>query len=185
MKKLVTLILLCLVIGGSSLAQGKLNKDTSEFLARLISSKSPHYLIKLNDQIIPYSAFPMLALVGQQQIDAMEIYSGKKADSLYAGSGEKGLIIIKIKKDPPMYTKSSFLKKYNIKKKYEKLPIYIDSTIAYHTDQFMLSISNIKSVTVAKDAESGEKYISIITNTIKFNPDPNSTYIRGLAPIKS
>ncbi|MDB5158529.1 MAG: hypothetical protein JWR50_3236 [Mucilaginibacter sp.] len=157
--------------------QGKLFKDTTGFF----TPNSPYYLITLNDQIIPYSAWPTLSLIGVQQIDEMKIYSGKKADSLYAGSGEKGLIIIKIKKDLPVYTKSSFLKKYNIKRKYNKLPVYIDSVIAYHTDKLMLSTSDIKSITVTTDNETGLKFINILTTFPHIKYNPNEHYIRGLA----
>ncbi|TSJ43438.1 hypothetical protein FO440_04400 [Mucilaginibacter corticis] len=156
--------------------QGKLLKDTNRF-----SSKSPFYLIKLNDQTIPYSAWSTLSLIGPEQIFDMNIYSGKKADSLYTGSGEKGLIIIRIKKDLPAYTRADFFKKYNIKKKYDNLPVYIDSAIAYHTEKFIFSETAIKSVTIAKDKETGFKFINILTTFPYIKYNPNELYIRGLA----
>jgi len=156
--------------------QGKLLKDTNGF-----SSKSPFYLIKLNDQTIPYSAWSTLSLIGPEQIFDMNIYSGKKADSLYLGSGEKGLIIIRIKKDLPAYTRADFFKKYNIKKKYDNLPVYIDSAIAYHTEKFIFSETVIKSVTIAKDKETGSKFINILTTFPYIKYNPNEMYIRGLA----
>lgn len=158
---------------------GKLFKDTAG-----LPPNSPHYIIKLNDQTIPYSAWSTLSLIGPEQIFDMNIYSGKKADSLYAGSGEKGLIIIRIKKHLPMYTRADFFKKYHIKKKYDTLPVYIDSAIAYHTEKFMFSETVIKSITIAKDKETGSKFINILTTFPYLKYSPNEINIRGLTSAK-
>jgi hypothetical protein len=111
----------------------------------------------------------------------MEILTDKKADSLYHGEGKNGVIIITVNKEITTLTKDALFKKYKISKKYKDLPLYIDSALTYKDDNNMFVIDHIKAISVAKDKETGDKYISIITDVVKFKPDPNVTYIRGIA----
>jgi hypothetical protein len=161
---------------GSCLAQqGKLNKDTSAF------AKSPLYIIKFKNQTFKHLSMPMMSLFPRDDIQTMEILTDKKADSLYHGEGKNGVIIITVNKEITTLTKDALFKKYKISKKYKDLPLYIDSALTYKDDNNMFVIDHIKAISVAKDKETGDKYISIITDVVKFKPDPNVTYIRGIA----
>jgi hypothetical protein len=174
MRKPIIITLLFFSTGIPCFAQqGKLNKDTSAF------SKSPYYVIKFKNQTFDHLSMPMLSALPQADIQAMEIYTGNKADSLYYGTGKNGVIVITVNKEVTTLTKDVLFKKYNIKKRYNDLPVYIDSALTNRSDNNMFAIDHIKTITVAKDKETGEKYISIITDVVKFKPDPNVTYIRG------
>ncbi|MDB5003665.1 MAG: hypothetical protein JWQ34_1890 [Mucilaginibacter sp.] len=163
------LIIITLLFFGTSITclaqQGKLNKDTSAF------AKSPLYIIKFKNQTFKHLSTPMMSLLPQADIQEMEVLSGKKADSLYHGEGKNGVIIITVNKEVTTFTKDALFKKYNIKKTYKDLPLYIDSALTYKADNNMFVIDHIKTITVAKDNETGKKYISIITDVVKFKPD--------------
>ncbi|MES2425721.1 MAG: hypothetical protein V4560_02070 [Bacteroidota bacterium] len=158
----------------------RLNKDTSGF------ERFPLYLIKLDgNPSYYYHAMPQLGLIDQKNIKAMEILKGNEADKQFPESGKNGVIIITLNKDVKLLRVDELLNEYHIKKKYQMLPIYLDSNLINHSPDMVFTADKIKNISVAKEKGTDIKYISILTDNNSLRnirglqaPD-NEMHIRG------
>lgn len=177
MKKSVLLLSVIFLLSTSLFAQtGKLNKDTSAY------PKAPLYILKLADGRQAQTGGPVLSLIDHKEtIEKMEIVESSEATKLYNEDGKNGAIIITLKKDASLLTATELFENYKIKKRNRKLPLFIDSNLIKNAANNFYSTKKITRVTIAIESETGAKYISIITNNIKFKRDPNTIYIRGNA----
>jgi hypothetical protein len=177
MKKLVILSLLLIAIASNSFAQQvKLNKDTTTSLT------TPLYIFKLYADDKEYNALPLLALMGPETIFSMDVLTDKKANELYGSRGKYGVIIITLAKGIEVHEFDQLLNKYKIKPRFRKLPITINYALIRTTKYryYTSTTTNIKSVSVEKEKETGMKYISIITTDYNPNPAPDNQFrIRG------
>jgi hypothetical protein len=173
MKKHFALLLMFIAATSSSFAQNKLNKDTSGF------AKSPLFILKIQGNDKEYPTLNILGLTSQENIASMEILKDEMADDKYGVAGKNGVIIITLTQGIQIYQLNTLLDKHNIGKKYRKLPLYIDSTLTRNTTSiFYLSTEKIKNITVAKERETGLKYISLLTIDGNAKPAPGLR-IRG------
>jgi len=139
----------------------KLNKDTSGL------ANNPLYFLKIDGSDRTYNAVPILNLIDQGSISSMNILKDKHTTDLYGAKAKNGVIIISLIQGTEILQENKLLDKYNIDRKFRKLPVYIDSTLTGRSDNMFYVSKKINAVTVAEEKETGMKYISILTNDDK------------------
>jgi len=160
-------------LGTGHRQQGKLYKDTAEL------SNTPLYIVTFKSSTKIYSANYISVFVGQRKILNMEIY---KQDSLikYGPKAKNGIIKFTLDKGNELVSLEKLIDKYHLSKQYKKLPVYIDSAMAFRRPIYF-DPEIVKTVSIATDNDTGSKFINVLTTSptqIKYNP--NELYIRGL-----
>ncbi|MDB5158528.1 MAG: hypothetical protein JWR50_3235 [Mucilaginibacter sp.] len=168
MKNLITLIILFSTIAGNSFAQqNKLNKDTSGF------ANEPIYILAVDSFAKSYRVNYAADFVDQYDIKNLEIQGPKEAEKkLDKIKAKHSLIKITMKKGIRLLTEQELLHQYGIPNKDKTLPVYVDSTLLYPLAKVMFQPECIKSVTIASDAETGSRYISIFLKRRPVLPMP-------------
>jgi len=151
----------------------KLNKDTTQF------AKSPLYLVKLDGQANYYTVMPQLGLIEQSDIVQMEILKDKMADEQFHEKGKNGVIIITLKKETDLLTMDQLFDRFNIKKKFKNLPLFLNNNITAKLTDMVFAVKNIKSVSVEKEKGTGLKYLSIVSTDSAINIRGSDFKIRG------
>ena len=141
----------------------KLNKDTSALVKKQL------YFYKIDGSDSIYSAVPLLNLIDQGSISAMNILKDKSATDQFGPKAKNGVIIISLLQGTEILQANKVLDKYKISRKDRKLPLYIDSCLNRNNDKLFYPAKSIRSVTVASEKETGIKYISILTNNDMIN----------------
>ena len=156
MKHFITILLIGVATLGFS-QDGKLNKDTTNF------SKSPLYVVQLEGDTNYHTVMPELSMVTPKNVKQMEILKDEPAITKFHERGKNGVIVITVKKETELLTEDELFDEFNIQKKLESLPLFLNNHIIAKSRDMVFTLSKIKSVSVAKEKGTSLKYISIIT----------------------
>jgi len=121
-------------------------------------------------------------IVYPKDIDSLHVYSGNYARKLYGNAAKKGVVIVLCKKDTkiiPLTSLDSVLTVYKIGMNDNRLPVYVDSVLAYPINEIYLELNKIKSVKIDTEFVSDIRFINIITTDPPRKPKPGEIWIRG------
>lgn len=174
MRNLLTICFSIIAIN-SCIAQRHLNKDTTTFKNKPI--------------IIINGAGNIQKEVSNLGMDPLDIQSVDipNRDEWSAKFGERvkpGIVIVTLKPGAELTTLNQLFDKFNIAKHNRKLPVFIDSAIAYKPEIALFQLKKIKKILINKDKETRMKYINIISirppaPTVPLKP--GEYHLRGLA----
>jgi hypothetical protein len=162
MKRFSLIVLSVLSLGLNCFAQGKINDHTNKH-----SNRAPIYILKVAGQAdiichFKHTGFT-LATINQTSIKSMEVLKDSTTVKRFGNKGKNGVIQIIMIDNTKIITTNELLKTRNIKKKDQKLPIYIDRVILKYPNEMFYDSSAIKSITVTLDPKTNKKHINIVT----------------------
>jgi hypothetical protein len=145
-----------------------------------VSVKVPLYRLNVDGSSNSYNGIYILSIVDQADIKSMSILKDKEADEQFGAKGKNGVILITLNKDVQLVSTQELLRKFNIKKKDTRLPVFINRMLTYNSSDLGFKLDKIKAVNVETEPETGFKYINIIPIN-KANIHGNEIRIRGNA----
>lgn len=148
----------------------QLDKGTSK------NKKEIVYVLKLPEQ--PPLVTPNL-LIDIHDIDSITIKKGNDAINLYGSKASLGAIEIHLKKKAAIINFDQLLADFNIAYTNNKLPVFIDSVVVRGINDTYFELTDIKSVSISEERETGMKYISIISFFPARRHKKNDIYIKG------
>ncbi|SHN30351.1 hypothetical protein [Mucilaginibacter sp. OK098] len=145
----------------------ELNKDTTHY------KNAPLYILQL-PLADPIEATGII--IRPVDIDSINVFKDSVHTKEYGKKAINGLILIKTKKSLKILTLSQLLMTYHITE--TDLPVFIDSAITYKPGKYYFEPQMVKSAIIAKEKETGMKYVSISTLFPVHRLKSDETYIK-------
>ena len=125
-------------------------------------------------------------MVNLNDIDSINVFKNAAAASkMYEESNPNGVVEVVLINKANLINYEQLLKKFNIPNSESKLPVYIDSAIAFQPQKTYFELSAIKTVTTDIEKNTGMIYISILTIfPVKQSKKDGGTIIGRVADIK-
>lgn len=169
MKTLYLFILLLIITTNSFSQQHALNKDTSRF------DKQPLFVFNIPGKEPIYRTG--FSAIDPNYIQDFNIHKGDATATQYGDLAKNGVFLVTIKPNITLLTLSELFDRFHIAKRHRNLTVFLDSGICYKPyGQFFPT--NVKSVRIQKDADTGAKYINIHISG-PYWPKPGEIHIRG------
>jgi len=166
MKKIIVTTALIASLAINCFSQTNLNPVVHEDHA----VANPLYILKVKghpDIYLDGITTAYLSTIKQSSIQSMEVWKDSKSVEKFGEKGKNGVIQITLSDTTILATTDELFKKFNIKKRYRKLPVYVDNIQIPNPSKTFFEASTIKSITVTTYAGARQNIINIFTDNTR------------------